>query len=285
MDAAFFDLDKTVIARSSGLALGPNFYREGLISKRLLLRGIAAQFVYLLVGADEAKMERMREKALAITKGWEKAKVEQIVEEVMGDVITPIIYREALDLIEGHRAQGRKVYIVSSSPEEVAVPLGRLLEVDGVIASRGKVDEEGRYTGELEFYCYGPNKVEAIRDLAAREGVDLEGSYAYSDSITDLPMLEAVGHPVAANPDRDLRKLAAERGWEIVRFENPVTIRKRLAEIAPSPKTTLLSGGVALGVAAGVAGYVWLRRRAADGGLPSLRLPLPRRPSIRGRRS
>jgi HAD superfamily hydrolase (TIGR01490 family) len=263
MKAAFFDLDKTVIARSSGLAFGRDLYREGLISKRVLLRGIAAQFVYLLVGADENKMEQMREKVLALTKGWEKSKVEKIVADVMGDVITPIIYREALELIEKHRSEGTRVFIVSSSPEEIVKPLGELLEVDGFIASRARIDVQGRYTGELDFYCYGPNKVTAIKELAADEGIDLTNSYAYSDSITDLPMLEVVGHPVPANPDRELRKIATDRGWQIVRFTRPVTIRKRLAEFAPSPKTTALGSGVAISLAAGVAGYVWLRRRSS----------------------
>lgn len=266
MKAAFFDLDKTVIARSSGLAFGRDLYREGLISKRVLMRGIAAQFVYLLVGADENKMEQMREKVLALTKGWEKAKVESIVADVMGEVITPIIYREALDLIEKHKSEGTKVLIVSSSPEEIVKPLGDLLEVDGVIASRAQIDEKGRYTGELDFYCYGPNKVTAIKELAERDGIDLAKSYAYSDSITDLPMLEAVGHPVPANPDRELTKVATEKGWQIVRFTRPVTIRKRLAELAPSPKTTALGSGAALSLAAGVAGYLWLRRRASRNG-------------------
>lgn len=264
MDAAFFDLDKTIIARSSGLAFGRDLYKEGFITKKLLLRGIAAQFVYLLVGADENKMEQMREKVLAVTKGWERAKVQSLIEDVMGDVITPIIYKEAMELIEDHRANGRKVYIVSSSPEEIVKPLGSLLEVDGVIASRGKVDEEDRYVGELEFYCYGPFKTEAIKELAQEKGIDLSGSYAYSDSMTDLPMLEAVGHPVAVNPDRALRKEALAREWEVLTFSSPVTLRSRLAELAPSKKATAISGGFALSIATAAASYIWLKRRSAE---------------------
>lgn len=281
MEAAFFDLDKTILARSSGLALGRNFYREGLISKRHLLRGMAAQIVYLLVGADENKMERMRERVLELTRGWEKAKVTAIVEEVVGEVLQPIIYREALELIEEHKAAGRRVFVVSSSPEEIVGPMADLLGADGAIASRGRVDEEGRYTGELDFYCYGPNKVDAIRQIADREGIDLSGSYAYSDSITDLPMLEAVGHPVATNPDRELRRLAGEREWEIRRFERPVTLRKRLADIAPPRTTVAVTGGVALSVAA-LAGYAWLRRRGGGGGRRRGRLRTAARLQQRG---
>ncbi|HVE75786.1 MAG TPA: HAD family hydrolase [Actinomycetota bacterium] len=264
MEAAYFDLDKTIIARSSGLALGRDLYREGFIGKRILLRGVAAQFAYLLVGADENKMERMRQKALSMTKGWEKARIEQLVEDVMGEVITPIIYKEAVDLIAKHQAGGRKVYIVSSSPHEIVAPIGKMLEVDGVIASAGKVDDEGRYVGELDFYCYGPHKAEVIKERAQAEGIDLKGSYAYSDSITDLPMLEEVGNPVAVNPDRALRRIALERKWPVVNFSNPVTLRKKLASFNP-PRSTVVSGGIALSVAAAAAGYFWLRRRAQEG--------------------
>lgn len=260
MQAAFFDLDKTVIARSSGLLLGRNLYKEGLISKRLLLRGMAAQLIYLLVGADEGKMEQMRERALALTKGWEKAKIERIVEEVMGDVITPIIYKEASDLIDWHQGESRKVYIVSSSPQEIVQPLGVLLGVDGVIASRAKVDEEGRYTGELDFYCYGAFKAEAMQELAAREGIVLEESYAYTDSITDVPMLRAVGHPAAVNPDRELKKIALQEGWPVLNFTRPITIRKRLADLAPD-KAPLVTGGLVVGLGALAAGYLWASRR------------------------
>lgn len=262
MEAAFFDLDKTVIARSSSLAFGKNFYREGLITKRLLARAVVAQFVYLLVGADEAKMEKMRKKAQTLTIGWDQTRIRRIIEDVMGDVITPIIFKEAADLIDLHRADGRKVVIVSSAPEEIVAPLGELLGADEVIASRAEVDPDGRYTGEIEFYCYGPHKATAIREFAQRQGIDLAASFAYSDSITDLPMLEVVGHPVAVNPDRALARTAEERGWDVLRFNNPVTVRKRLAEIAPSGRTVALSGGGALTLVAVGLGYAWLRRRS-----------------------
>lgn len=261
MDAAFFDLDKTIIARSSGLAFGRDLYREGFISKRVLLRGAAAQFAYLLVGADENKMEQMREKVLALTKGWDRAKVQSIIEEVMGDVITPIIYHEAVELIDEHHERGRKVVIVSSSPEEIVRPLGDLLQVDGFIASRAGVDDEGRYDGGLEFYCYGPHKVDAMKVYAQEHDIDLAGSYAYSDSVTDIPMLEAVGNPVAVNPDRALRRFADEQGWPIMNFTRPVTLRSRLAAVAPSPRTTAVSGGVALSAVAVATAWIWLKHK------------------------
>ena len=168
MEAAFFDLDKTVIATSSVMALGGRFYREGLISKRTIVRGIYAQIVYLLLGADDEKMERMREAMLALTKGWDQQRVSEIVRETLDEVLTPIIYAEALELIEEHKQAGRKTVIISSSPIETVQPLGEHLGVDDVIATRAKLDAQGRYTGQLEFYAYGPHKADAIREMAVR---------------------------------------------------------------------------------------------------------------------
>ena len=156
MEAAFFDLDKTVIATSSVLALGGTFYRDGLISKRTIVRGLYAQVLYLLVGADENKMDRMREAMLALTRGWDQQHVKELVRETLDEVLTPIIYAEALELIDEHRKAGRKTVIISSSPIETVEPLGEHLGVDDVIATRARLDADGRYTGELEFYAYGP---------------------------------------------------------------------------------------------------------------------------------
>jgi HAD superfamily hydrolase (TIGR01490 family) len=246
--AAFFDLDRTVVARPSGLAFGRNFFHAGLITRGTLLRGYAAQLVYLLRGADEARMERWRLRGLDLSRGQERAQFGKVIEASMGQVIRPIIYRESLDLMEWHRKMGRPVYLVSSSPEEVVLPIGRLLGVDGVIATRSKVDGGGRYVGELDFYCYGPHKVTALQKLAADNGLDLAESWAYSDSITDLPMLEAVGHPVAANPDRDLRRIAAQRGWTIARFRLPVALSPlRVATATRQRRLALVAGSLLLG--------------------------------------
>ncbi len=260
VEAAFFDLDKTVIATSSVMALGGTFYRDGLISKRTIVRMLYAQVVYLLVGADENKMERMREAMLALTRGWDQQHVMNLVRETLDEVLSPIIYAEALELIEEHHAAGRKTVIISSSPAETVEPLGEYLGVDDVIATRALVDAEGRYTGELEFYAYAAHKAEAIREMAVSEGIDLAGSYAYSDSITDLPMLEMVGHPVAVNPDRELARVARERDWEIRYFQRPVRLRDRVP--VPPKGPTLAAGGAAVAIASGLMLYYWLRKRA-----------------------
>jgi HAD superfamily hydrolase (TIGR01490 family) len=260
MQAAFFDLDKTIISRSSSLALSRPMYRAGLVTRGQLVRGAYAQLVYALIGADEKKMERLKEGMLQLTKGWNRHEVEDLVRDVLIDVIDPYVYQEALDLMALHQDEGRRIYIVSSSPEEVVRPLAGHFGVAGVIATRARI-EEGKYTGELEFYCYGEQKAEAIRSLAERLGIDLEGSYAYSDSITDLPMLEAVGHPVAVNPDRELRKEAEAREWDIRDFRRPVRMRTRIAETATRPRNQVAAGVVAAVVAAAIVGYVVLRSR------------------------
>ncbi|MDP9069627.1 MAG: HAD-IB family hydrolase [Actinomycetota bacterium] len=263
MEAAFFDLDKTIVARSSPLALGRSFFKEGLISRSSLMKSLYAQLMFQLMGADEEKMDRMRLEAAKLTAGWEQEKVRAVVTEVLEEVMSPLIYSEALELMHDHRAAGRVICIVSSSPEEVVEPLAKLLYVDRYIATRPKI-VDGKYTGELEFYAYGPHKAQAMRGLAEEMGIDLEGSFAYSDSVTDLPMLEAVGNPVVVNPDKGLRKLAVEREWQIEFFRNPVSIRDRL----PRLRAPEVSRGNSVAAAAGLAGVAaaawWMTRRRSD---------------------
>jgi HAD superfamily hydrolase (TIGR01490 family) len=259
-EAAFFDLDKTIIAKSSVLAFGKPFYREGLLSKRAIVKSIYAQVVFMLVGADEEKMEKVREAMLALTRGWNQQHIAEIVRETLEEIVSPIVFAEALELFDEHHAAGRKVVIVSSSPEEIVIPLGDFLGADEVIATRAQLDEDGNYTGDLAFYAYGPHKAEAVRSIAGREAIDLSKSYAYSDSITDLPMLEAVGHPVAVNPDRDLEKVARKREWEVRSFRRPVRLRDRMP--APPPGPTIAVGSAVLAAAGGVAAYLWWKRGA-----------------------
>jgi HAD superfamily hydrolase (TIGR01490 family) len=266
MEAAFFDLDKTVIAKASVVAFGAPFYKEGLISRRMILRGLWGQLVYLHLGADEQKIARMRASVLALTKGWEQARVSKIVEEALEAVVDPIIYAEALDLIASHRAAGRLVVIVSASPAEIVVPLAGYLDADEAIASRALVGEDGCYSGEMAFDAFGPSKVEAMQELAERRGIDLDASYAYSDSATDLPMLEAVGHPVAVNADRELARVAIERGWERMTFTRRVELRPRGRRAVP------LAAAGAAALAGGGAAWWWYRSRPVTPQSPPSRL-------------
>src|SRR4029077_17320599 len=154
---------------------------------------------------------------------------------------------------------GRKTVIISSSAIETVQPLGEHLGVDDVIATRARLDEAGLYTGAREFYADGPTKPDAIREMAVREGIDLARSYAYSDSITDLPMLELVGNPVAVNPDRELARVARDRDWETITFERPVRLRDRVP--VPPKGPTIAAGSALAAVGAGAVVYLWLRRR------------------------
>ncbi|HET6663141.1 MAG TPA: HAD family hydrolase, partial [Acidimicrobiales bacterium] len=262
--AVFFDLDKTVIAKASMVAFSGPFHRAGLLSRRALLRAAWGQLVYAQFGASPAKLAKLRDSVLRLTRGWDQAEINAIVRETLVDVVEPIVFDEALDLIREHRAAGRKVFIVSASPEEVVAPLAQFLGVDEALATRAELDADGRYTGRTERYCYGPEKVVAMEDAARRDGIDLATSYAYSDSATDLPMLEAVGHPVAVNPDRELLRAARARNWEVLRFSRGVPLRERVP--MPAPRHAALGGGavvMALGVGL-AARWLWDRRKPMD---------------------
>ena len=258
--AAFFDLDKTIIAKSSVLAFGRPFFQNGLLNRRAVLRSAYAQFVFALAGADEDQIERMRAYLTSMCSGWDVAQVREIVSETLHEIIDPIVYDEAVELIGEHKAAGRDVVIVSSSGEEVVAPIGAMLGADQVIATQMLV-ADGKYTGEIGRYAYGPEKANAIRELAAERGYDLQRSYAYSDSVTDVPMLEAVGHPYAVNADRALRKIATERGWPMLTFSNAVPLRERISGLRPehpAATATVVGAGVA------AAGLLWYAKRRGE---------------------
>lgn len=260
VDAAFFDLDKTVIARPSMVAFGGHLRRDGLVSRRMLLRALWAQLIYLTLGADEQRLARVRDAALLVSKGWEQRRISALVRETLVEVVDPIVYSEAIDLMRMHQAEGRKVFIISASPEEIVAPLAQYLGADEAIATRAVLDDEGCYTGEVELYCYGPEKARILEDVAERDGIDLATSYAYSDSATDVPMLTAVGHPVAVNPDRELTRVARDAGWEIVYFTHRVPLRERVT-LPPASTIGVGSAVVSALVAVGVALWLWRERR------------------------
>jgi HAD superfamily hydrolase (TIGR01490 family) len=264
--AAFFDLDKTIIARSSTFAFSRPFYAGGLITRSAVLRSAYAHFVYLVGGADHDQMERLRAYLSDLVTGWEVQQVRDIVAETLEELIQPLVFREATALIAEHHEAGRDVVIVSSSGAEVVEPIGAMLGADHVVATR-MVVEDGRYTGEIEFYAYGEHKAAAVRGLAVERGYDLAECYAYSDSFTDLPMLVEVGHPTAVNPDRALRKESAARGWPVLDFTQPVRLRTRVVEQVqrvPTPQPPAVA--VTLGASMAAAGLIWYatRRRPSN---------------------
>ena len=254
--AAFFDLDKTIIAKSSTLAFSKPFQAGGLISRRAVLRSAYAQFVYLVGGADHDQMEKMRQFMSQLCAGWDVATVREIVADTLHNIVDPLVYDEAVSLIEEHRLAGRDVVVVSASGAEVVEPIAEMLGADRVIATRMEI-EDGRYTGGIEYYAYAEEKARAIEELAAALGYDLAGSYGYSDSVTDVPMLEAVGHAHAVNPDKELRRVAAERGWPVLVFTKPVALRSRVP--LPPAKPTLAA--LAVGGVVAVGGVLWANSR------------------------
>jgi HAD superfamily hydrolase (TIGR01490 family) len=258
--AAFFDLDKTVIAKSSTLAFSKPFFDQGLINRRTVLKSAYAQFLFLMSGADHEQMDRMRNYITNMCAGWDVEQIKSIVGETLHDIVDPLVFAEAANLIADHKLCGRDVVIVSASGEEIVGPIAQALGATHAMATR-MVVEDGKYTGEVAFYCFGDGKVQAIQELAAREGYALEHCYAYSDSVTDLPMLEVVGHPTVVNPDRALRKEATSRGWPVVTFSRPIPLRDRI----PAPSGAAVATTAAVGLSALLAGaltYSLLRRFA-----------------------
>lgn len=251
--AAFFDLDKTIIATSSSTAFSGPFRTGGLLTRRAVLRTAYAQLAFLLGRADEQQTERLRRTLSAMVAGWDVEKVATIVAETVRESIEPTVYAEALELIRSHQEAGRDVVVVSASGSDVVRPIAAMLGADDVVATELEV-VDGRYTGRIAHYAYGPAKADAVLDLARRRGYDLASSYAYSDSVTDAPMLRAVGRAAVVNPDRGLRRLAEEEGWEALTFRRPVALRPHL----PPARRTVPTAVV---VAALVVGIVLLVRR------------------------
>ncbi|NHT19750.1 HAD family hydrolase [Cellulomonas sp. IC4_254] len=280
--AAFFDLDKTVIATSAASAFARPFLSGGLLTRRAALRSAAAQLAFLLGSATEGRTERVRAQLSAMVAGWDVERVSTIVAASLQDAIGPVVYAEALDLVAEHHAAGHDVVVVSASSSELVEPIAELIGADEVIASRMGV-ADGRYTGEIAFYAYGPAKARAMQDLAERRGYDLAASSAYTDSATDAPMLRVVGHGFVVNPDRTLRRMAEQEGWTPLVFRRHVAVaagRRRAALrqlTGPAARDGVVLGGLAALVVAALLA-VWAVRSARSArSARSVRRGTPRR--------
>lgn len=254
--AAFFDLDKTILGTTSSLAFTRPLYDQGMIKRADVVRSAYQQFLFTTADSDHQQMEKMREYLSALVTGWDVDQLTSIVLETLSDRITPTVHLEALELIANHKAAGRDVIIVSASGSEIVRPVAELLGADDAIATELEVFN-GKYTGEITFYAYGENKAIAIREYAQNHGYNLAHSYAYSDSITDLPMLEVVGKPTAVNPDSALRNVAIERSWPVLTFEKPVALRRPIIDSPEQRKKAAVAAGLA---AVGITWY--LRQRS-----------------------
>jgi HAD superfamily hydrolase (TIGR01490 family) len=215
--AAFFDLDRTLIKRSSVLALAGTFRRHGLITRLDLAKSAFWQALFVLRGASAERVRAASEDGMKLLAGFSVEDMRRLVGDAMEPVLRPLVYDEPLRLVQRHRERGERVYIVSATLQEIVEHIADDLGLDGAVGSTCEI-VDGLYTGRTLRAAHGPGKAQATRELAASEGIDLSSSTAYSDSHTDVPFLEAVGHPVATNPDRALRRIARERGWQVVDF-------------------------------------------------------------------
>jgi HAD superfamily hydrolase (TIGR01490 family) len=246
--AAFFDLDKTLIEGSSALHFARAAYRTGMLSRRQLVRDAWANLRFRLRGSTDEGTEELKQRILDAIAGQRTVDLARLGPHVLAGVL-PVVYQEVLDEAYAHQDAGRPAYIVTAASQELADVLAQVLVLDGGIGMRAEV-RDGVYTGRADGpFTYREGKAEAIRQLAAREGIDLDESYAYSDSESDLPMLRVVGHPVAVNPDPALQRIAREEGWRIMRFDK---LGRRI-------KLAGALGGLAL--AAGGGGFVVARTR------------------------
>jgi HAD superfamily hydrolase (TIGR01490 family) len=239
--AAFFDLDKTLMEGSSAIHFGRASYRAGHMSKRQLLKDLWANVQFRLQGSTDEATDALRARVYESIAGRRVADLARLRPEILAGIL-PRVYPEMLEVAWRHQDAGRPAYIVTAASHEIAELLATVLVFDGGIGARSEV-RDGVYTGSPEGpFTYREGKAEAIREVAAREGFDLTESWAYSDSESDLPMLRAVGHPVAVNPDSALERVAREEAWEIMRFD---TLRRRLRLAAAAGSVGLLgvSGG------------------------------------------
>jgi len=235
--AAFFDLDRTLISGSSTFVLAIAAWRGGLIKRGQFSRDTIEALKFRLSGASDETSIGVRDRILGAVKGVRSDDLIGLNSETLPKLIDRV-RPEALALVERHRQAGRATYIVSAAPVELVDPLAHALGMTAGIGTRSEI-VDGAYTGKLVGpFCYGEGKVEAIEELARWEGLNLDQCYAYSDSASDLPMLQAVGHPVAVNPDAKLERIARKQGWPTVIFS-----RRTKAVVR---RTTQALGGAAL---------------------------------------
>jgi HAD superfamily hydrolase (TIGR01490 family) len=218
-EAAFFDLDRTLIAGSSGLPWARAAAKAGLISRGQMLRWGLEGLRFRLRGSTDEGTERLLGEIKEVFNGTSARQIARLAPEVLVGVL-PRIYPEMLQEVYAHQDAGRPTFIVSAAGDELVQLLARILYMDGGIGTAYEVTDEGFFTGELGGpFIYGEGKVEAMRAFAAEHDIDLASSYAYSDSVSDLPMLRAVGHPVVVNPDEELERIARDQSWRVMRFE------------------------------------------------------------------
>ena len=218
---AFFDLDRTLICRNSAVLWLWDEIRAGNVGLYNALRG-AAWIIRYRLGAD--KMEKAVEETIAAMKGRSEKEMQERTEQFYERIVRPNIRPGARAAIDMHRREGDKLVLLTSSSKYVSYLVARDLAFDHYFATELEVDAEGLFTGKPHGQpCFGPGKLVAARCYAAMTRIDLNQCTFYTDSASDLPVLEAVGHPVAVNADIRLTRIARARGWSIVDWGKPIT--------------------------------------------------------------
>jgi HAD superfamily hydrolase (TIGR01490 family) len=238
--AAFFDLDKTLMAGSSGMQFARIAASQGIIGRRQLASWGFEHLRYRLRGTTDERTAEVLKVARELITGVSARTVDRMGPEVMAAIL-PRVYPQMLEEVYAHQDAGRPTFIVSAAGNGVVEQLAHVLGMDGGIGTRYEVDAEGSFTGRLDGpFVYGEGKVTAMEEFAARHEIELAESYAYSDSLSDLPMLRAVGHPVAVNPDPPLTEIARAEGWQVMRFER---LGRRLVALAVTLLATVAGFG------------------------------------------
>jgi len=238
--AAFFDLDKTLMAGSSGMQFARVATRHGIVGRRQLASWAVEHLRYRLRGTTDERTTEVLRVARDLIAGVPARSLERMNPEVMAAIL-PRVYPQMLDEVYAHQDAGRATFIVSAAGNGVVEPLAAVLGMDGGIGTRYEIGEDGAFTGRFDGpFVYGAGKVEAMEAFAEEHGIDLAESFAYSDSISDLPMLRAVGHPVVVNPDPPLAEVARAEGWQTMRFEQ---LGRRLVALAVTLLATVAGFG------------------------------------------
>jgi HAD superfamily hydrolase (TIGR01490 family) len=226
------------MAGSSGWHFVRAAYEQGMIDRRRLAGDLVDALRFRLWGSTDKGTAKVRARMGTYLTGVKERDLRRMAPRVLAGVL-PRLYPQMLAVAYEHQDAGRPIYICTAASQEMARLLSLVLSFDGGIGSRSEV-LDGVYTGrEGGLFTYREGKAQAIRELARRKGLDLATSYAYSDSESDLPMLRAVGNPVAVNPDSTLARVAREEGWEVLRFDR---LHRRL-KIAAAALAAAAAGG------------------------------------------
>jgi HAD superfamily hydrolase (TIGR01490 family) len=221
--AAFFDVDRTLLAGASGLYLAQPLRKRGMLTSRQVVSTMLGQLAFAARGQDHDQIDRATAVVSQVMRGWNRDELMDVVATELERRVRPMVFEEAVERIDQHHRQGMPVYAVSATMEEIIAPLAEMLGLEGAVATQMEV-VGGLFTGEVTSPCHGPEKARRLREFAEANDIDLAASVAYSDSITDAEFLQSVGRAYAVNPDKQLRALAEEEGWGILRFNTRVRV-------------------------------------------------------------